>query len=87
MGTTRMHASPKHGVVDANCRVHGVNNLFVVGSSVFPTAGSANPTLTILALAIRLADHIKLQMAHTPSIALQPQQVDHAVTPTQVSLS
>lgn len=59
MGTTRMHTDPKQGVVDSNCRIHGLANLSVAGSSVFPTAGHANPTLTIVALAIRLADHIK----------------------------
>ena len=59
MGTTRMHSDPAHGVVDANCRVHGVSNLFVCGSSVFPTAGVAPPTLTIVALALRLADHLR----------------------------
>jgi choline dehydrogenase-like flavoprotein len=59
MGTTRMHDEPTQGVVDADCRVHGVTNLYVAGSSVFPTSGFANPTLTIVALAIRLADHIK----------------------------
>lgn len=59
MGATRMSSDPRHGVVDANCRVHGLSNLFVASSSVFPTAGSANPTLTIVALALRLADHIK----------------------------
>jgi choline dehydrogenase-like flavoprotein len=59
MGTTRMHADPRQGVVDANCRVHGVSNLYVAGSSVFPTGGHANPTLTIVALTVRLADHLK----------------------------
>lgn len=59
MGTTRMHADSKQGVVDADCRVHGVGNLYVAGGSVFPTCGVANPTLTIVALAIRLADHLK----------------------------
>jgi choline dehydrogenase-like flavoprotein len=59
MGTTRMHTDPRQGVVDADCRVHGVGNLFIAGSSVFPTGGYANPTLTIVALAIRLADHLK----------------------------
>jgi choline dehydrogenase-like flavoprotein len=59
MGTTRMHRQPKFGVVDENCRVHGVSNLYVAGSSVFPTGGAANPTLTIVALALRLADQIK----------------------------
>lgn len=59
IGTTRMHADPGKGVVDANARVHGVENLFVAGSSVFPTAGIANPTLTLLALALKLADHLE----------------------------
>jgi choline dehydrogenase-like flavoprotein len=59
LGTTRMHNDPKQGVVDADCRVHGTSNLFVAGGSVFPTSGWANPTLTIVALAARLADHLK----------------------------
>lgn len=58
MGTTRMHDDPRHGVVDADARVHGVANLYVAGSSLFPTVGSSNPTLTIVALALRLADHL-----------------------------
>lgn len=58
-GTTRMHDDPKMGVVDKNCQVHGLDNLFIAGSSVFPTAGYANPTLTIVALAARLAEHLK----------------------------
>ena len=62
MGTTRMNADPRHGVVDADCRVHGVSNLYVAGSSVFPTGGYANPTLTLIALAIRLADNLKQQL-------------------------
>ena len=60
-GTTRMAGDPSLGVVDRDCRVFGVGNLFVAGSSVFPTLGSANPTLTIVALALRLADHIRAQ--------------------------
>jgi choline dehydrogenase-like flavoprotein len=59
MGTTRMSADPKSGVVDADCRVHGVNNLFIGGSSVFATGGFANPTHTLVALALRLGDTIK----------------------------
>jgi choline dehydrogenase-like flavoprotein len=59
MGTTRMHQNPKQGVVDAQCRVHGISNLFIAGSSVFPTVGKDTITPTIVALAIRLADHIK----------------------------
>jgi choline dehydrogenase-like flavoprotein len=58
MGTTRMHADPSQGVVDANCRVHGIGNLYVAGSAVYPTAGSANPTLTLVALSLRLSDYI-----------------------------
>ena len=54
-----MHEDPKQGVVDANCQLHGTENLFVAGSSVFPTGGCANPTLTLVALAFRLADHLK----------------------------
>jgi choline dehydrogenase-like flavoprotein len=60
MGTTRMSDDPRQGVVDRNTRVHDVENLFIAGSSVFPTVGYANPTLTIVALAIRLADHLKV---------------------------
>ncbi len=59
MGTTRMSRDPRQGVVDANCKVHGLENLFVASSSVFPTGGFANPTLTILALTLRLADHLQ----------------------------
>jgi choline dehydrogenase-like flavoprotein len=59
MGTTRMSDSPATGVVDADCRVFGVDNLYVAGSSVFPTVGYANPTLTIVALALRLAEHLR----------------------------
>lgn len=59
MGTTRMHDDPRQGVVDRNSKVHGVDNLFVAGSSVFPTSGAANPTLTLVALTLRLSDHLK----------------------------
>jgi choline dehydrogenase-like flavoprotein len=62
MGTTRMHDSSKFGVVDRNCRVHGMSNLYVAGSSVFPTAGGNFPTITIVALALRLSDHIAMEM-------------------------
>jgi choline dehydrogenase-like flavoprotein len=59
IGTTRMSRDPKDGVVDADCKLHGVGNVFVAGSSVFPTAGCDMPTLTIVALAIRLAEHLR----------------------------
>jgi choline dehydrogenase-like flavoprotein len=58
MGTTRMHDSPALGVVDRNGRLHGMSNMYVAGSSVFPTAGANFPTITLVALALRLADHL-----------------------------
>lgn len=65
MGTTRMHDSPKHGVVDRNCLVHDMTNLFVAGSSVFPTAGANFPTITLAALAFRLAEHLAKEVRNT----------------------
>ena len=59
MGATRMAASPSEGVVDVNSKVFGVDNLYIAGAGVFPTGGRSNPTLTLTALAIRLADHLK----------------------------
>jgi choline dehydrogenase-like flavoprotein len=59
MGTTRMHESPEFGVVDAHCKVHGISNLYIGSSAVFPTSARSNPTLTILALTIRMADRLK----------------------------
>jgi choline dehydrogenase-like flavoprotein len=58
MGTTRMHDNPRLGVVDRNCQVHGISNLYIAGSSVFPTCGNDSPTITIIALALRLAERI-----------------------------
>lgn len=58
-GTTRMARHPKDGVVDPDLRVHGIDNLYVVGSSVFPTTGHFNPTLAIVALAMRLAERLR----------------------------
>jgi choline dehydrogenase-like flavoprotein len=58
IGTTRMADEPRRGVVDRDCRVHGTSNLYVAGSSVFPTSGHAPPTMTIVALTLRLADHL-----------------------------
>ena len=59
IGTTRMSHDSKKGVVDSNCKIHNIDNLYIAGSSVFPTAGHANPTLTIVALSLKLADEIK----------------------------
>jgi choline dehydrogenase-like flavoprotein len=78
LGTTRMHDNPRNGVVDADCRVHDVPNLFIAGSSVFPTGGFANPTLTIVALALRLATHLQSELQSTPQIHADP-------TPAQTS--
>jgi choline dehydrogenase-like flavoprotein len=63
MGTTRMGADPRQGVVDGNCQVHGLANLYVAGSSVFPSYSFDNPTMTIVALALRLADHLEEVLA------------------------
>jgi choline dehydrogenase-like flavoprotein len=59
IGTARMDTNPKLGVVDSNCRLHSAENIYVASSAAFPTSGQANPTLTIVALAIRLADHLR----------------------------
>ncbi len=62
MGGTRMSTSPHSGVVNGDCKVHQTDNLYIAGSSVFPTSGCVNPTLTIVALSIRLADHLKQRL-------------------------
>jgi choline dehydrogenase-like flavoprotein len=66
IGTARMAADPRRGVVDADCRVHGTPNLFVAGSAVFPTSGQANPTLLITAFSARLAAHIARLVGELP---------------------
>jgi choline dehydrogenase-like flavoprotein len=63
MGTTRMSADPRTGVVNGDCRVHSVDNLYIAGSSVFTTGGHANPTFTLVCLALRLADHLRTRLA------------------------
>jgi choline dehydrogenase-like flavoprotein len=62
MGVTKMHDDPKQGVVDANCNVHGIDNLHVAGSATFATAGAPNPTLTLVALTLRLSDHLQQKL-------------------------
>ena len=59
MGTTRMGDDPKQSVVNADCKVHGIDNLYIAGSSCYVTAGAPNPTLTLVALSLRLSDHLK----------------------------
>ena len=71
-GTTRMADDPVRGVVDAQCQVHGVNGLFIGGSSVFPTSGHANPTQMIVALAVRLADTLKDRADAVAEISRNP---------------
>jgi choline dehydrogenase-like flavoprotein len=72
MGTTRMADDDALGVVDSNCRVHGMTNLFVAGSSVFPTSGFANPTFTIVTLSTRLAEHLN-SIPRAPSGGVLPE--------------
>ncbi len=67
MGSTRMSSDPRHGVVDADCQVHGVRGLYVAGGSVFPTSGYMNPTLMIVALALRTAAHIRGELGRNES--------------------
>ena len=75
-GTTRMADDPRDGVVDANRQVHGVERLYVAGSSVFPTGGHANPTLMIVALAVRLSQHLKQRLSTKAGRnAVRPQPV------------
>ena len=70
LGTARMGDDPRTSVVDAQCRVHGVENLFIASAATFPTSSQANPTLTIVALALRLAKHLahQLWVANSPSV-------------------
>ncbi len=68
MGTTRMGDDPRTSVVDKDCKVHGTRNLFIASSSVFPTSGYANPTLSIMALAIRVADTVKALILEIPPL-------------------
>jgi hypothetical protein len=65
LGATRMSEDPQHGVVDRQCRVHGMDNLHIAGSSIFPTGGWAFPTLTIVALGLRLAENLRAQLRTT----------------------
>lgn len=65
MGTTRMSDDPKKGVVDANCQVHGIANLFVAGAACYATSAAPNPTLTVTALSLRLSNHVKEKMFST----------------------
>ena len=74
IGTARMGSDPHVSVTDANGRVHGVDNLFVAGAALFPTSSQANPTLTIVALALRMADHLK-QLQAREAVVVQQQPI------------
>jgi choline dehydrogenase-like flavoprotein len=81
-GTTRMASDAREGVVDENCQIHDVDGIYIAGSSVFPTVGHANPTLMIVALALRLADRLKTNVFHS---AASPRAI--AESPSGPSLS
>jgi len=82
MGTTRMHVSPREGVVDTNSRVHGMANLYVAGSSVFPSYAANHPTMTLMALSLRLADHLVDELRR-PTTLGGPSGEPTTVTPVQ----
>jgi choline dehydrogenase-like flavoprotein len=73
MGTTRMHDSPRQGVVDRHCRVHDMTNLYVAGSSVFPTCGANYPTITLVALAYRLSERL-VANTRAPQVRTEPER-------------
>jgi choline dehydrogenase-like flavoprotein len=75
MGTTRMNEDPKQGVVNADCKVHGIENLFIAGSSCFPTGAGVNPTYTIVAMSIRLADHLKVKLVTPEKFYVREQKI------------
>ena len=71
LGTTRMGTDPRTSVVDADCQLHSVRNLFVAGSAVFPTSSQANPTLTLIALSLRLGRHLAQRLAPAPAAQVE----------------
>jgi choline dehydrogenase-like flavoprotein len=71
IGTARMGTDPRTSVVDANCRVHSVDNLFVAGSAVFPTSSQANPTLTLIAMSLRLGKHLSQRLARKTATTIE----------------
>ena len=87
IGTARMGTDPGSSVTNADGRVHGIENLFVAGAALFPTSGQANPTLTIVALALRLADHMKSLQGNELSIAMQEWRGQSSVPARQLAVS
>ncbi len=91
-GSTRLSSNPNAGVVDTNLQVHGIEGIFVAGSSVFPTSGATNPTLMIVALSIRLADllkatYFKQHSQQTTGSKLFPELKDSYIKSTSTSIS
>jgi choline dehydrogenase-like flavoprotein len=87
MGTTRMEASPEFGVVDANCKVFGSENLYIAGSSIFATGGASNPTMPLLQFALRLADHLDTKMkAASGAVVRRDEQCGERVERDTVSI-
>jgi choline dehydrogenase-like flavoprotein len=87
MGTTRMHDDERKGVVNRDCKVHGYSNFYIAGSSVFPTAGANFPTITIAALALRLAAHMLAELKTPSSAPLDPSMIDYGTSVFPVSAS
>src|SRR5262249_17484344 len=81
LGTTRMSEKREDGVVDPNCRVHDLSNLYIIGGNVFPTVSWANPTFTLMALTLRLADHLHAKLSPLPMTRLS----DEPFVPTAPS--
>lgn len=87
MGTTRMHDDERKGVVNRDCKVHGYTNFYIAGSSVFPTAGANFPTITIAALALRLATHMVAELKTPSSTPIDSPMIDYGTSVFPVSAS
>lgn len=87
LGTTRMGSDARSSVTNAHGRVHGIDNLYVAGASLFPTSGQANPTLTIVALALRTADHLKGLHATASPLAMPSRAVSSRAVPFRIRQS
>jgi choline dehydrogenase-like flavoprotein len=85
LGTARMGNDPRTSVVDADCRVHGLKNLYIAGGAVFPTSSQANPTLTIVALAVRLAEHLRARVAE-PAVTTRGNATVASAAPSAESI-
>jgi choline dehydrogenase-like flavoprotein len=82
LGTTRMSVHQEEGVVDADCRVHDVENLYVIGGSVFPTVSWANPTFTLMALTYRLVEYLQERAGYEPAAAFEEATPSSACSPS-----